>query len=148
MSNLEELDRENAQLLVSLSRDPAYIQRNEEIISLAAVQELDEELISDQPGERRFAPKLLIYPSGGSRLVPPSTLSWTYSAPLPPISGNNGLDTILPDAYGETPASNTGELRDMKERYDHMYSTKRNNNKQYHGSGRWRQFQLWMKAKV
>ncbi|MCB9047859.1 MAG: OmpA family protein [Lewinellaceae bacterium] len=117
---LEELDRENAQLLVSLSRDPAYIQRNEEIISLQLhLRELDEELIQINQERAALRRKLLATRQEDPDWAPPSdpeldALRHRYRQ----YQETTARDTILPDAYGETPAGNTGELRDMKERYD------------------------------
>ena len=127
----EELDRENTPLLVSLSRDPAYVQRNEEIIDLQLhLRKLDDELIRIREERNALQKKMMegrLNDPGWSPSSDPEleALKHRYRQHQAAVQ-----DTITPDAYEQTPADNAQELRDMKERYNRYVAYQKNQQKQ------------------
>ncbi|MCB0564371.1 MAG: OmpA family protein [Phaeodactylibacter sp.] len=115
---IEELDQDNGLLMASLGRDPAYVQRNEEIISLQLhLRALDDELIRVNEERKSLLQKLVTGHREDPDWTPPSdpeldVLRHRYQQHQAMVQ-----DTIVPDAYGAT-ISNGQEVNDMKERYN------------------------------
>ncbi len=115
---LEELDQDDEGLLASLSRDPAYVQRNEEIMELQLhLREIDEELIRINEERKALRQKLQAARMSDPDWSPPSDPELDALRHRYQQYRSAARDTLIPEAYEEA-ESGAAELAGLKERYN------------------------------
>lgn len=144
---VEELDQDNGGLLASLGRDPAYVQRNEEIIELQLhLRKIDEELIRINEERKALRQELQSARVNNPDWSPPSgpeldALRHRYQQYQSAVQ-----DTLTPKPYEEAEGGGAQELAGLKERYNRYVQYQKSQQKKSEEEAEAGEY-LWAEAK-